>query len=108
MQSFLPTGISSALQNNYIAPNHTGLTNWSTTDRIDYNISNNDKLFGRFGHDRVAIVIQPVDQRTNGRKFLILHHSCVVIGTHQRAVALKFRKQPLVIDVEAKCLGGRM
>jgi hypothetical protein len=30
--------------------------------------------------------------------------SGVVVGTHQRATDLKFRKQPLVVDVKAKCL----
>src|ERR1700733_14416907 len=40
MQSFmskeLAGQITSALQNNYVAPNATGLVNWSTTSRIDY------------------------------------------------------------------------
>jgi len=37
MQAFLPaTGISAALQNNYVAPNTTGLVNWSMTHRLDY------------------------------------------------------------------------
>src|ERR1035437_2605826 len=34
MQAFLPAGIGTALQNNFISPNATGLKNWSTTDQI--------------------------------------------------------------------------
>ena len=45
MQALLPTsGISTALQNNYIAPNATGLINWSMTDRIDYSSIRRDTL----------------------------------------------------------------
>ena len=45
MQKYLPTtGISNALQNNYISPNRTGLTNWSMTDRIDYIINSKNAL----------------------------------------------------------------
>lgn len=38
-QSFLPSGISSALQNNYISSNPDGRDNWSTTERIDIVLS---------------------------------------------------------------------
>ncbi|SNT20891.1 Carboxypeptidase regulatory-like domain-containing protein [Granulicella rosea] len=45
MQQFLPSVPNSAgLLNNYIAPNKNGLVNWSTTDRIDYNISAADTV----------------------------------------------------------------
>ncbi len=67
MQSFLPTtGISSALQNNYIAPNKTGLTNWSTTDRIDYNVTKKDTLTFVAAIGRQASS-NPVGQTTAGR-----------------------------------------
>ena len=44
MQSYLPSGISNALQNNYISPNRTGLTNWSTTERVDLNLNTKDTV----------------------------------------------------------------
>jgi hypothetical protein len=67
MQSFLPTtGISSALQNNYVAPNKTGLVNWSTTDRIDYNVTKKDTLTFVAAIGRQASSV-PVGQTTAGR-----------------------------------------
>jgi hypothetical protein len=67
MQAFLPaTGISTALQNNYIAPNRTGLSNWSTTDRIDYMINTKDTLTMVAAIGRQASSV-PVGQTTAGR-----------------------------------------
>ena len=69
MQSFLhlPSGaISNALQNNYIAPNATGLTNWSTTSRIDYNVTSRDTLTVLAAIGRQASSV-PVGQTTAGR-----------------------------------------
>jgi len=67
MQSFLPTtGISSALQNNYVAPNNTGLVNWSTTDRIDYNVTSKDTITMVAAIGRQASST-PVGQTTAGR-----------------------------------------
>jgi len=67
MQSFLPTtGIGTSLSNNYIAPNATGLVNWSTTSRIDYTISSRDTLsvIGAVGRQASSV---PVGQTTSGR-----------------------------------------
>ncbi len=67
MQSFLPTtGIGTALQNNYVSPNATGLVNWSTTDRIDYAITSKDTLtmVGAIGRQASS---NPVGQTTAGR-----------------------------------------
>jgi hypothetical protein len=66
MQSFLPSIPSTALGNNYIAPNLTGLTNWSTTSRIDYAIGSNDTLtvLGAVGRQASSV---PVGQTTSGR-----------------------------------------
>ncbi|MGB6194041.1 MAG: TonB-dependent receptor, partial [Terracidiphilus sp.] len=70
LQSFLqqlPTGaISNALQNNYVAPNATGLSNWSTTSRIDYNFTDSDTLtvLGAVGRQASSV---PVGQTTAGR-----------------------------------------
>src|SRR6266702_1217391 len=66
MQSFLPSGIGSALQNNFVAPNPTGLKNWSTTDRIDYVIGPKDTMtmVGAIGRQASA---NPQSQTTSGR-----------------------------------------
>ena len=70
MQSFLqslPSGaISSALQNNYVAPNATGLVNWSTTSRIDYVMNSRDTftVLGAVGRQASSV---PVGQTTAGR-----------------------------------------
>jgi hypothetical protein len=70
MQSFLqklPAGaITSDLQSNYIAPNPTGLNNWSTTSRIDYMIDSRDTLtvLGAVGRQASSV---PVGQTTLGR-----------------------------------------
>jgi len=69
MQALLPpaAGINqAALQNNYIAPNPTGLTNWSTTDRIDYLATASDTLTFIAAIGRQASSI-PVGQNTAGR-----------------------------------------
>src|SRR5215469_7372728 len=66
MQSFLPAGIGTALQNNYISPNRTGLTNWSTTGRIDYTFTRKDTLTLVAAIGRQASS-NPVGQTTAGR-----------------------------------------
>ena len=66
MQSFLPSGIGSANTNNYVSPNRTGLTNWSTTDRIDFVISPKDTLTMVAAIGRQASS-NPVGQTTAGR-----------------------------------------
>lgn len=38
-QSFMPSGIGTALQNNYLSSNPDGRDNWSTTERIDIILS---------------------------------------------------------------------
>ncbi|HEX3966777.1 MAG TPA: TonB-dependent receptor [Edaphobacter sp.] len=66
LQSFLPSGIGTSATNNYIAPNFTGLTNWSTTDRIDYNITSKDTLSVLAAIGRQASAV-PQGQTTAGR-----------------------------------------
>jgi hypothetical protein len=67
MQALLPTtGISTALQGNYIAANPTGLVNWSTTDRIDFLPTASDNLSFIFADGRQASSV-PVGQSTTGR-----------------------------------------
>jgi len=67
MQAFLPTtGISTALQNNYVAPNATGLSNWSFTHRLDYVIGPKDTFTVIASIGRQASS-NPVGQTTAGR-----------------------------------------
>ena len=67
MQQFLkglPVGTS--LQGNYIAPNATGLVNWSMTHRIDYVVNSRDTLSFVAAIGRQASSF-PVGQTTAGR-----------------------------------------
>lgn len=66
LQSLLPSIPGTVSGNNYVAPNPTGLTNWSTTSRIDYNINSRDTLsvLGAVGRQASSV---PVGQTTSGR-----------------------------------------
>ena len=66
MQQFLPSITSDATGNNYTAPNKTGLTNWSTTSRIDFAMNSRDTItvLGAVGRQASSV---PVGQTTSGR-----------------------------------------
>ncbi|MGH9561623.1 MAG: TonB-dependent receptor, partial [Terracidiphilus sp.] len=67
LQQVVPaSSIGTALQGNYIAPNASGLVNWSTTSRIDYQINSRDTLtvLGAVGRQASSV---PVGQTTAGR-----------------------------------------
>ena len=66
LQQYLPQGIGNSAQNNYISANRTGLTNWSTTERVDFNQSskNTVTLIGAVGRQASSV---PVGQTTSGR-----------------------------------------
>ena len=66
LQSFLPSGIGTSATNNFIAPNFTGLTNWSTTDRIDFNATSKDTITVLAAIGRQASAV-PQGQTTTGR-----------------------------------------
>jgi len=67
MQALLPTtGVSTALQNNYVSGNPTGLVNWSHTERIDYTVNSRDTLSFVSAIGRQASSV-PVGQNTAGR-----------------------------------------
>jgi len=66
MQSYIPTLSNQNVQSNYIAPNKTGLVNWSTTDRIDYIVGPKDTLTFLAAIGRQASS-NPVGQTTTGR-----------------------------------------
>ncbi|MGB8028960.1 MAG: TonB-dependent receptor [Terracidiphilus sp.] len=71
MQAFLSTlginkSLTTALQNNYVAPNATGLVNWSMTHRLDYFVNSRDTLSFVASIGRQASS-SPVGQTTAGR-----------------------------------------
>jgi hypothetical protein len=71
MQSLLSTlninkALTTSLQNNYVAPNATGLVNWSMTHRLDYDVNSRDTLSFVATIGRQASSI-PVGQTTSGR-----------------------------------------
>ena len=66
MQSFIPALSNQGVTNNYLAPNKTGLVNWSTTDRIDYIVGPKDTLTFVAAIGRQASS-NPVGQTTAGR-----------------------------------------
>ena len=65
-KSFLPTIPGTSVQNNYIAPNPTALTNWSTTERIDFAITPKNTITFLAALGRQASS-NPVGQTTAGR-----------------------------------------
>ncbi len=67
-----------------------------------------DEFFGRLGDDGEAVVIEPVDQGTDRRIFLIFDDRGVVERAQQRAAALEFLEKALVVDVEAERLRRRI
>ncbi|HEV2578910.1 MAG TPA: carboxypeptidase-like regulatory domain-containing protein [Acidobacteriaceae bacterium] len=66
LQSLLPALSNQNVQNNYNAANGTALNNWSTTDRIDWNINQKDTLTITAAVGRQASSV-PVGQTTSGR-----------------------------------------
>jgi Carboxypeptidase regulatory-like domain len=66
LQGFIPALTNQNATGNYIAPNATGLSNWSTTDRIDYTITKKDTLTMVAAIGRQASS-NPVGQTTAGR-----------------------------------------
>ena len=66
MQTYLPSGIGTAAQNNFVSPNANGLINWSTTERIDYIINSKDTLSFVAAIGRQASS-NPAGQTTSGR-----------------------------------------
>jgi hypothetical protein len=65
-----------------------------------------DEFLGRLGHDAVAVVIEPVDQRPDRRIFLVLDDSGVIECTQEIAARVKLAQETLVVDIETERLGG--
>lgn len=51
-QSYLPATINSNLQNNYLASIPATLNNDNTTDKVDFNLSDKNRLFGVFSRGK--------------------------------------------------------
>jgi hypothetical protein len=66
MQKNIPTLSNQLNSSNYVSPNKTGLTNWSTTNRIDWHVASKDTLTFVMGIGRQASSF-PVGQTTAGR-----------------------------------------
>ena len=60
------------------------------------------ELFGRLGHHREAVVVQPIDQRADRRIFLLLGKRRVIERSNQLTLLAKHCQKPLVIDVKAE------
>src|SRR5215470_9657767 len=67
-----------------------------------------DELFRGLGDDGIAVVVEPIDQRTNRRILLILHNGGVIEGAQQISAGLEFTQQTLVVDIEAERLRRRV
>ena len=60
------------------------------------------ELLGGLGDHRVAVVVEPVDQRADRRVFLILQQGGVVERAHQTPLGTEEFQQFPVVDVEAE------
>ena len=61
-----------------------------------------NKFLGGLGDDRIAIVIEPVDQRADRGILLILNQGRVIKGAQQATLGLKLFQEALVVNVEAE------
>jgi hypothetical protein len=66
MQAGIPALVNQNPTNNYVSQNSSALSNWSMTDRIDYNVSTKDSLSMTAALGRQASSV-PVGQTTSGR-----------------------------------------
>ncbi|MCY1366212.1 hypothetical protein D9M69_530950 [compost metagenome] len=62
------------------------------------------KFLGCLGDNLVAVVIEPIDKRTDRRVFLILNQSRVIIGAQQITAFLEGLQKFPVINIETECL----
>ena len=71
MQSFLPNPTNDSPSNNYVVNYNTGLSNWSTANRIDYHLSDRQSMsaviaYGRQSTTAPAAVTVSSGSTTNG------------------------------------------
>ncbi|MGA2672513.1 MAG: TonB-dependent receptor [Terracidiphilus sp.] len=65
MESFLPALSNSNLTNNYLGSYGWGLSNWTQSDRLDYDVSPNQKISVIFGAGRQGLIGASGSQTTN-------------------------------------------
>src|SRR5262249_9885497 len=66
------------------------------------------ELLGRIRHHRVAVVVEPIDQWTDRGILLVLHKRCIVERSYELTLRSEESEETLIVDVEAKPLGGRV
>ena len=66
------------------------------------------EFLGRLGDHRVAVVIEPIDQRPDRRVFLVLEQRRIVECPDQPPLGAEQIQQPLVIYVELQAASGRI
>src|SRR5215471_1817260 len=66
------------------------------------------ELLGRLRHHRVAVVVEPIDQWTDRGILLVLHKRCIVERSYELTLRSEESEETLIVDVEAKPLGGRV
>ncbi|HEX4750192.1 MAG TPA: TonB-dependent receptor [Bryobacteraceae bacterium] len=54
LQSYLPNPTNSGIQSNYLASLPEGLHNNNTTEKVDYNISDKNRMYGMYSHGKYA------------------------------------------------------
>ena len=60
------------------------------------------KFTGQFAHDRIAIVVEPVDQRTKRRVFLVFGEGGVIIGADEPCIPGEMGAHPGIVDIHAE------
>src|SRR5579863_1623096 len=53
--------------------------------------------------DRITVIVEPIDKRSDSRMVLIFNDRRIVEGPDQSASAGKHRKQTLIVDVKTNC-----
>jgi len=65
LQQWIPAPINANLSNNYLGSYGWGLNNWSTTDRLDFDLSSRHKISAILGWGRQALIGNAGAQTTN-------------------------------------------
>ena len=63
-----------------------------------------DKLLDRLGNDHVTVVIEPIDQGTDGAVFQIIHHGRVVERPKQLSALVEHFEKFFIVDLEPERL----
>src|SRR5262249_38956135 len=66
------------------------------------------ELLGRLRHHRIAVVVEPIHQWTDRGKLLVLCDRRIVHRPDELTFGSEESEEALVVDIEAKPLGGRV